>query len=60
LIKKKFKSLVFPGVELILAKFLLLVIVFKREDLPTFDLPANAIWGRLFFGTVLKSAKLLK
>jgi hypothetical protein len=47
-------------VELILAKFFLPVIVFKREDLPTFDLPANAIWGKLFSGIIVKSAKLLK
>ena len=35
---------VFPGVELVFARFFLLRREFRMEDFPTFERPAKAIW----------------
>ena len=40
-----FMAWVLPGVELVLAIFLLLTSTFIRDDFPTLDLPAKAISG---------------
>ena len=45
--RKWFTSLVFPGVEEVIASFFLPVSMLISEDFPTFDLPMNANSGNL-------------
>ena len=48
--RKWFTSLVFPGVEEVIASFFLPVSMLISEDFPTFDLPMNANSGNLAAG----------
>ena len=56
---KKLISWVFPGVVLILARFLLKRRELIKDDLPTLDLPAKAICGLLSVGNCTAAAALM-
>ena len=49
-IRKRLISLVFPGVEEVIASFLLPQSMLIRDDLPTLDLPMRANSGRTLPG----------